>query len=94
MCTLSKHALINRATPMMSSCHMKMNYGITLRCLKQVLIPITQTMHCIRNRKKTQLTWVLRADRRCYRCLFLLFRGGHCLQAPKVSLHGSWGGSR
>ena len=38
MYTLSKHASMNRATPMMSSCHMKRNHGITLRCLKQEVL--------------------------------------------------------
>ena len=51
MYTLSKHASINRAIPIMSFCHMHVhdheeNHGITLRRLKQVLIPITQILQC------------------------------------------------
>ena len=44
MYTPSKHASINGAIPMMSSCHM--SHSITLRCLKQVLIPIMQILKC------------------------------------------------
>ena len=50
MYTRSKHASMNRAPPMMSSCHMhasyEENYGITLRCLKQDFIIITQILQC------------------------------------------------
>ena len=41
-----KHASIKQATLMMSSCYMQENHGITLRCLTQVPIPITQILQC------------------------------------------------
>ena len=53
MDTLSKHASMKRATPMISSCHMKRI--ITLRRLKQVLISITQILQCRALKQKVLL---------------------------------------
>ena len=48
MFSLSKHASINRAASnnVILSHHDEENYGITLRCLKQVLKPTLQIPQC------------------------------------------------